>query len=249
MKTLLYIAALLFLLAAAVFKFIFVGFGTLALTLFFGALCCGFFALLHKRPEKPFRILRITAMAILLVGFGCFMAAEFPVVSGSRSDPDTAADYVIVMGAGVNGLEPSLSLQNRLNTAYTWLLDHPDGIAILSGGKGRGEDITEAQCMFDWLVQKGIEPERLLLEDQASNTYENIQYSLALLQAQDLPIPTEIAIVSSDYHLCRIRMIAGYFGVDSLCQAAHTPYLSLYVNCAIREAFALWEIWVFGFGA
>lgn len=249
MKKLFYAAALFLLLCAAVFKFIFVGYGTMALTLFFCALCCGFFGALHGRKEKSARTLRIAAIAVLIFGFACFMAAETPVFLGSRSDGDTSADYVIVMGAGINGDVPSLSLQSRLNAAHDWLVAHPDSIAILSGGRGSGENLTEAQCMFDWLTARGIPAERLLLEDRATNTYENIQYSLQLLETRGVSSPDKIAIISSDYHLCRIRMIAEHFGFDALCRAAHTPYLSLYLNCAIREAFALWEIWVFGFGA
>lgn len=249
MKKLFYIAALFLLLCAAVFKFIFVGYGTMALTLFFCAVCCGFFGLLHGRKEKAARVLRIAAIVVLILGFGCFMAAETPVLLGSRSDGDTSADYVIVMGAGINGSVPSLSLQSRLNTACDWLLENPDSMAILSGGQGPGENLTEAQCMYDWLTARGIAPERLILEDRATNTYENIKYSLEILEARGISSPDALAIVSSDYHLCRIRMIAGHFGFDALCQASHTPYLSLYLNCAIREAFALWEIWVFGYGA
>lgn len=249
MKKLFYAAALFLCLCAAVFKFIFVGYATMALTLFFCALCCGFFGLLHGRKEKSARVLRIAAIAVLIVGFACFMAAETPVFLGSRSDEGTSADYVIVMGAGINGDVPSLSLQSRLNAAYDWLLKNPDSMAILSGGKGDREYLTEAQCMYDWLTARGIAPERLILEDRATNTYENIQYSLEILKTRGVSSPAEIAIISSDYHLCRIRMIAGHFGFDALCQAARTPYLSLYINCAIREAFALWEIWVFGFGA
>ena len=248
MKKLFYTAALVLLPCAAMFKFIFVGYGTMALTLFFCAACCGFFGFLHGRKEKAARVLRVAAIAVLIVGFACFMAAETPVFLGSRSDADTSADYVIVMGAGINGDEPSLSLQTRLNAACDWLLAHPDSMAILSGGQGEREYLTEAQCMYDWLTARGIAPERLILEDRATNTYENIQYSLEILNARGVS-PTEIAIISSDYHLCRIRMIAEHFGFDALCRAAHTPYLSLYLNCAIREAFALWEIWVFGFGA
>lgn len=249
MKKVFYIAAGFLLLLSLVFKFIFVGYGVMALTLFFGAVCCAFFGLLHERKERSARTLRLVAIAVLVVGFCCFMAAETPVLLGSHSDEDTSADYVIVMGAGVNGTEPSLSLQNRLETAYIWLQENPDSVAILSGGLGDYEKLSEAQCMFNWLTERGIDPDRLIREDQATNSYENIKYSLEILRALDFDATSPVVIVSSDYHLCRIRMLAEYFGLDSACVAAHTPYISLYINCAIREAFALWEIWVFGFGA
>ena len=249
MKKALSIAAGALLLLALVFKFIFVGYGVMALTLLFGAVCCVFFALLHGRKEKSARTLRFVVIAVLVVGFCCFMAAETPVFLGSHSDGDISSDYIIVMGAGVNGTEPSLSLQNRLETAYVRLQENPDAIAILSGGLGDYEKLSEAQCMFNWLTERGIDPDRLIREDQATNTYENIKYSLEILRARDFDPSSPVVIVSSDYHLCRIRMLAEHFGLESACVAARTPYISLYINCAIREAFALWEIWVFGFGA
>ena len=248
MKNLFYTAALFLLLCAAVFKFIFVGYGTMALAFFFFAVCCLFFGLLSGRKEKIVRLLRIAAILILLIGFICFMAAEIPVLLGSRSDEDTSADYVIVMGAGVNGYEPSLTLLNRLETAYDWLSENPDGIAILSGCRGQGEYVTEAQCMHNWLTERGIEPSRLIKEECAVNSYENIEFSLKLLAQNGGDPAGTVAVISNEYHLCRIRMIGAELGCRPVCKAARTPYLILYLNYAIREAFALWEIWVFGFG-
>ena len=80
---------------------------------------------------------------------------------------------MIVLGAGVNGTEPSLSLRTRLDAALDYLTANPDIPAVLTGGRGYGETITEAQCMYDYLTERGVEPERLILEDAASNTAEN----------------------------------------------------------------------------
>lgn len=248
MKRLLYIAAVFFIACAAVFKFLFVGYDTTAAVLVLCSCCCSFFGALHGKKTKAAKVQRITVAVFLLAGFGCFMAAEIPVWTGSRSDEDTSADYVIVMGAGVNGSEPSLSLLSRLEAAYDWLTDNPEGVAVLSGARGPGEDMTEAQCMYDWLLEKGIAPERLILEDQAIDSYENILFSLDLIAAHGGDPTGQVAVVSSEYHLCRIRLIGEALGCEPLGVAARTPYLILYFNYAIREAFALWEIWVFGVG-
>ena len=249
MKKVLYIAALFLLLCAMVFKFIFVGYGTMALTLFFCAVCCGFFGSLHGEKTRFARASRIVVVILLVFGFGCFLAAEIPVLAGSRSDEDTSADYVIVMGAGVNGYEPSLTLLNRLKTAYNWLSENPDSIAVLSGCRGEGEYVTEAQCMYDWLVERGVDPARLIKEEYAVNSYENIEFSLELLAENGGNPHGAVAVISNEYHLCRIRMIGEELGCQPVCEAARTPYLTLFLNYAIREAFALWEIWIFGFGA
>lgn len=233
-------------LLALMFRFVFVGYGTVALLLFGIGLYLLAFAYLLGRQQKWARRLRIVLIAVLIIGFCCFMAAELPVLAGARADEDTSADYLIVMGAGVNGYEPSLSLLNRLEAAYGWLQENPNGIAILSGGLGDGEWISEAQCMYIWLTEKGISPERLIPEDQAASSYENIAFSLELLEAHGGDPSGRIAIVSNEYHLFRTRLIARHFGAEPVCVAARTPYPILFLNYAVREAFALWEIWVFG---
>lgn len=126
-----------------------------------------------------------------------------------RGDEQADAPYVIVLGAGVNGDVPSLSLQNRLLAAQRWLTNHPDSKAILSGGQGPGENISEAQCMYQWLTQYGIAGERLLLEDQSRSTRENFKYSAALLQADNGGVlPEQVAVISSEYHLYRAGLLA-----------------------------------------
>ena len=246
MKKFFYLAAAFLLLAAAVFKFIFVGYGVMALCLAGAAVCCAFFGFCHGRMKKGVKTLRMIVIICLIIGFSLFLAAELPVLLGSRSDKDTAADYVIVMGAGVNGDVPSLSLRNRLETAYDWLQENPKGIAVVSGGQGDGENISEALCMYNWLTDRGIAPARILLEPDATSSYENILYSLRLIEAHGGDPAGKIAIVSNDYHLHRIRLIAGALGCQPVCAGARTPYFSLYVNYAVREAAALWAIWLFG---
>lgn len=92
--------------------------------------------------------------------------------------------------------------------------------------------------MADWLAGRGVEPDRILLEEQADNTRENIQYSLAMLSERGLDPAANIAVVSSDYHLCRASM---YMPDNMVPVAAHMParYLPLTLNYYIREAFGV----------
>ncbi len=92
------------------------------------------------------------------------------VLSGGRG---TVA-YVVVLGAKVNPDGPSVSLWDRICAAYTYLDTHPGVTAVLSGGRGTDEPITEAQCMYRELVELGIDPHRLILEEEATSTWENL---------------------------------------------------------------------------
>lgn len=202
------------------------------------------FALLARWREKhPWALwCRRILLGLLAAGFLLFAVLEVRVLSWARTDRETPVEAVVVLGAGVNGTEPSLSLRTRLEAALDYVQDKPDVPIVVSGARGRGEEISEARCMADWLIARGVEEERLLLEEQATNTEENIRYSLELLEARG--IAGEIAVVSSSYHLCRAAL---YLGGGMVPVAARMParYLPLTVNYYIREAFGLAAAMVF----
>lgn len=192
---------------------------------------------------KLVKAVRLVVTVLVLLGFGYFALVESFIIRDARTDTDRTADYVIVLGAGVNGTVPSLSLRDRLVGAYDYLTAHPDTIAIVSGGQGPGEDITEAQCMHDWLVNKGIAPERILMEDKATSTLENLRFSLELIPD---PASARIGVLSSEYHLHRAKLLAEHVGIDAIGVAARTSFPTVQVNYFIREAFAMTEFYVFG---
>ena len=150
-----------------------------------------------------------------------------------------------MLGAGVNGSKPSLSLQERIQAAYAYLTAHPNTIAVLSGGQGSGEDITEATCMYGELTAMGIDGSRLLLEEKSSSTMENLTFTMELLQAQSGSRPARVGIVSSEYHLFRAGLFAKALGVESVGIPAKTTWVSLRLNYYLREVAAVWKYLVF----
>ena len=179
---------------------------------------------------------RRIALGLLAAGFALFAALEIRVLSWARTDAGTPASAIVVLGAGVNGTAPSLSLETRLDAALAYALDHPEVPIVVSGSQGPGEEISEAVCMYGWLAARGVPPERILLEDRARDTEENIRYSLALLEERG--IAGSVAVVTSGYHLCRASM---YMPGNMVPVAARMParYLPLEVNYYIREAFGI----------
>ena len=186
-----------------------------------------------------------TALTLVLVPL---LLIEIYVINVGRSGlPALPADAVVVLGAGVNGKSPSLSLHTRLTAALDYLEENPDVPAVLTGGRGYGEEITEAQCMYDWLTARGVDPARLILEERAGNTAENFAFSKDLLEEHGIdPAEDNAAVVTNDFHIARSRLIAarqGYghaFGVP-----AELPWKHLEVNYYLREAFAMVKTWVF----
>ena len=186
-----------------------------------------------------------TALTLVLVPLICI---EIYVINIGRSDLSVLpADAVVVLGAGVNGTQPSLSLYTRLTAALDYLEENPGIPVVLTGGLGYGEEITEARCMYDWLTAHGVDGRRLILEEQAGNTAENFAFSRELLEKQGIdPAEDQVAVVTNDFHIARSRLIAarqGYghaFGIP-----ARLPWRHLEVNYYLREAFAMVKTWIF----
>lgn len=216
------------------------GYGMTALTLLALAVVVLFYTLaLHGRRK---RLLRWGTAALALC-LALFLAAEIPVVRGMQSDSDNDADFLVVMGAGIRGTQPSQSMLDRLTVALDWLNDHPNASVIVSGSQAPDEAASEASVMAAWLAEQDVAPGRILLEDKADSTRENIVNSYAVAAQHG---GGRVAFVSSEYHLCRMRMLIRALGFEPVCLAAHTSHPSLMVNYAIREAFAIWQIWLFG---
>ena len=192
------------------------------------------------------KVARILLTALLCVAIGMVAAAEIPVLVASRGDEEADAPYLVVLGAGLNGSYPSYSLIERLVAAEDYLKAHPDTVAILSGGQGPGEDITEAQGMCNWLVARGIDRTRLVLEERSTSTEENLRLSFDIIRERGDDPAEGVAIVSSEYHLYRAKLMAKKLGATPYGVAGHTTYFTLRANYMLREAFAVWFLWVFG---
>lgn len=121
--------------------------------------------------------LNITAGTLFLLMLAVFLFTEGCIISGFSKNTDKELDYIVVLGAQLKTTGPSRVLQYRLDTAYEYLTAHPDTKVIVSGGQGSNEPASEAQGMCDYLVKRGIEPDRIILEDKSVNTEQNIRFS------------------------------------------------------------------------
>lgn len=201
---------------------------------------------LAKRRSKAAKALRRALSWCLALGITAAAITGAVIYQAALGSPDTSCRYIIVLGAGVNGTAPSLSLRDRLDATYDYLVANPDTICIVSGGQGPGEEISEAACMYNNLTGRGIDPSRIWLEDQATNTRENIANSLALIEARTGSRPTEAGIVSSEYHLYRAGLLAKEQGLTPVGIPATTSWVSLRINYFLREIVAVWYSMIFG---
>ena len=141
----------------------------------------------------------------------------------------------MVLGAQVKGDVPSRALKKRLVKAYEYAEENPITILILSGGQGFGENITEAQCMADFLLEKGLPRERILLEEKSTNTMENLKFSNELSGCAD----KKTGIISNDFHVYRALKLAEKLGYDNPEGIAAPSDAVMQVHYVVREVFAL----------
>ena len=218
----------------------------------FSAICCtaaagviGFYTFVPRIFKKSRTVIRLfTILLILLLIVFCI--TEGFIIHAARGQAEEPCDYLLVLGAKVNPGGPSLTLRSRIEAAYDYLTAHPDSIAILSGGQGPDEPMTEAKCMYDELVAMGIDPQRLWLEDQSTTTWENMKFSRTMLEEKTGAAPEKIALVSSEFHLFRAQLFARRFGFDPVGVPASTRLPFLTVNYFLREAVAVWYYLIFG---
>ena len=108
---------------------------------------------------------------------------------------------------------------------------------IVSGGQGPDEADTEASVMARYLIEHGADASRIIEEDKASNTRENLLFSAKLAEAAGLDT-SRVLIVTSDFHMCRAKYIARTLSMDPYGQASDTWPWILKVNYTLREVFA-----------
>lgn len=137
------------------------------------------------------RVIVIAAAAVILLLGGSVIATGSTVGTGT-------SDHVIVLGMALEDGKPTEDLLCRVETARAYGEEHPEAVLILTGGNPDAQGRTEASVMRDILVEKGFPEERILLEDQASNTVQNF------LNAAEMVDPTEpVMLVTSNYHMSR----------------------------------------------
>lgn len=187
---------------------------------------------------KSLKILFITGISIF-IAFMVFIGAMAQTNSAQYDE-----DAVIVLGCGLHGSLPSLNLADRLDAAIEYHSKNPNALIVVSGGQGPQEDCTEAQAMAKYLTDRGIDKDKIILEDKATSTNENYRFSKEILDKK-LGNDYKTVYVTNSFHSYRAGELAKLNGLDSRACNAITRIQSLIPNYA-REVLAVIQLWVFG---
>lgn len=185
--------------------------------------------------------LKITCSVLITVTAATFLLVEGLILSGFYRTPEGKVDYLIVLGAHVKNGRPSRVLEKRLDTAFDYAMEHENVTVIVSGGQGGNETTTEAYVMALYLEEKGLDRERILLEEKSTSTKENLGFSKALIEDG-----ARIAVVSNDFHIFRAVHLARETGyTDPQGLAARDDIRTLPANL-MREFFGVAKDWACG---
>lgn len=202
------------------------------------------------KSRRSGRIAGFFGLAVLLYA----ALIEIMVLGGVMSGGTPGLDYIIVLGAGVYGEEPSPALRSRTETAVRYLNENPGTKAILSGGQGPGEDISEAECMARLMADAGIHMDRVYKEEHSTTTVENIKNSYGIIGESGnvsavRPIDgtgAKVGIVTSNFHVFRAVVTARAAGGKDVTGIA-APFSGILLpHYMVRECLAFTVDFVFG---
>lgn len=204
------------------------------------------FKKLHHKTNKSLflKINKLIKYSIILF-FVSFVIIQIILVNTmlqSTKEPKNNVDAVIILGAGLRGETLSNTLYERLQTGREFLLNNKDVPVIVSGGQGEGEDIPEAVAMGRFLIENGINKNRIYFDKTSTTTLENLSNSKSILKRNGLNGERTL-IVTSNYHVYRALLIGNDLGLECIGLGSTSPFF-ITANYLIREYFAVVKTWV-----
>lgn len=199
-------------------------------------------ALFFNVPKNKFtRALKILAVT----GYGIvFIMIGFIYISGSSRNVTYQEDAVIVLGCSVIGDRISSPLKYRLDTAYGYYEKNPNAIIIVSGGQGPQENLPEGVAMYNYLTERGVPSDSILIEDKATSTNENYKYSKEILDDYFEGRSYSCVYVTNRFHCYRAGRLAEINGLN--CVGLGAPIgPSSAVTSYMREVLAVFQLWIF----
>lgn len=194
--------------------------------------------MLLKKIEGQSKIPSI-ARAIYRVCFVCslavFIFVEAQIVSAMHAHVPENLEYVVVLGAGLRGTYPTNPLRVRIERAYEYMSNNANTILIASGGQGFGEDISEAQCIKNKLVERGIDADRIILEDKSTSTEENLINTLKVLGDAN----ANVGIITNGFHEYRANLIAKSVGYNNVTSVPAITLFPVGIHYTVREFFGV----------
>ncbi len=180
---------------------------------------------------------------LIFVGIIILILSSIFLISYGKNDTVTyKEDVLIILGAGIDGERVTNPLAKRLDEGVKFHEKNPTALIVVTGGQGPQEDITEALAMERYLIGKGVNPEVIIKEEQATSTYENFKYSMEILEKR-LESDFTVCFATTDFHIFRASNMYSSLGYEATHVSAPSELYAIPVNCA-REVMAVVKFYV-----
>ena len=165
------------------------------------------------KKSKLFRALMfLVSLGYLL--FCILFCVTTGLILANSAEPDGGADALIVLGGGIRGEQPTLTLKYRLDAAKGYLDRNPDTLVIVSGGQGPDEIVSEAEVMKNYLIRSGVDESRIIMEDLSSSTEENFRFSKRIIDER-FGSGAKVVFATTRFHVFRSELVAKKEGVPA----------------------------------
>ncbi len=220
--------------------------GSVLVTVFgIAALCLGVF---YSKVERfsDTRLFRICKILFILCLCAEIALISFIAIYGVLDNVDYNEDAVVVLGAAIRGDKVTLPLKLRLDKAIDYHHKNPDALIVVTGGQGLQESVTEAYAMEKYLVENGVDKDKIIKEEKATSTSENMKFSKELLD-DCFGTDYSVAVVTNNFHIFRGTAIAKNAGFQNVTHLhAGLQWYNL-VPCYLRESLAIIKMIILDF--
>lgn len=176
---------------------------------------------------------------IVMFGLVCFMFLAAYVLSFAKTTVTYKEDAIIVLGCGLNSDgTPSHTLEDRLDGCIEYCENNPDCYVVVTGAVSRFGNMTEGVAMKKYLTDRGIAPDRILTDEKATNTKENFEYSLKLLESVGTDTDN-IAFTTNSFHIFRGSQYANLAGFENITALSVKTDRAVFLPAVIREVCAV----------
>ncbi len=180
---------------------------------------------------------------LVIIFFSLFFATLAKVVKHSEYTADNQST-VLVLGCQIRGSVPSNTLRERCIVASNYLKEHPEAVAIATGGQGPDEDLSEGQCIYNLMTQDyGIDGMRIFIEDKSTNTDQNVANAKKIIDENGFSY--DVAVATSEYHQYRAAMICKKNGLNASSIPSGSSKRAK-PTFFTREVFGVWAQWLKG---
>lgn len=216
------------------------------LTLMAGVLLfsCGF-RFKQIQDLTKFGVLKAVKYAVLIVVLAEALLIVHIGIFGMTDNADNTEDAIIVLGAAVHGDKVSIPLKMRLDKTVEYSKKNPHAYIVVSGGRGMQESVTEAYAMKKYLIENNVSEEKILTEDKATSTNENMRFSKKILD-DTLGADYRVVVITNNFHIYRSTMIAYDEGLKNVTHIHCGLQWYNFIPCYLRESLAVLKLWVIG---